>query len=234
MKTCFLLILISISVNSFAQEKVNLTEYYKAVQKKYGFKMDSSMECECAKGINNAILASNEGKLKYYFVGLMHFTYASYISYVCRKYEIDGEETGCLVDMDVACFNLYVDKVLEKKFGKGFWKTVARETDSLRQRGELDREAFYTGGDKKLERDFVRTFKQLFPSNRLSKIEIEVTVTLDSTGKILNIVDNGYVPAYNFKYIVPVLQKLQNWQPAIRDGEKIKYEFRISEMYAIR
>jgi hypothetical protein len=159
--------------------------------------------------------------------------YQSMIRYVRDQYHIDGESTGCIAPISAHCRNFYTDKIIEKKYGKGFWKKINHEADSLGELGLLDRYAFYKGGSEKFVRDFAAIFRKLYPNNKLSTINIDVRLTLDITGKILAIEDGGTYTKH-YQYADAVIRQMPAWQPEITMRKPTQSEVHVVENCTVR
>ncbi len=235
MKAAFIIFISLLTINSSAQKTAReFSQYYKSIKQHFGFKMDSVMKEECDSAIKDAITDSLHGEVKYYFIGMLDQPYLSQISFVCNKYHMGGETTGCTPEVYHICYNAFTDDILELKYGKDFWDKVYTETDSLRKVGLLDRRAFYKGGYEQLEEDFIQAYKSLFPKSRLKKIEVGVKITIDSTGRLVKVEDGEYFPKSDFNSIATVLKQLQNWEPKIEFGRKVSTDINLFEIYRMK
>lgn len=203
-----------------------------AFEKKYEEKLDSAGKCECANAMKWAAVAARNGELWYFYFGYKNAGPPGEIGYIRKKYNLTGVPVGCLVTLNLQCYNFYADKILEEKYGKGFWENMRRDTDSLRERGELDRFAFYKGGEKKLKQDFVSDFQKLFPNSKISSIKVDVMLSLDSAGKVIGLTNVNSSSKHYFTHVVPVISQM-NWEPAIKQNKKVASSESITGLFRV-
>lgn len=134
---------------------------YAELLKTYDYrKNDQGAYDACKLGVDSAQRDLKNGILRYFFVGhaLPYFVTAE--TYISKKYGIAPEFPGCSAYADIECYNLYVDKIINEKYGANFWKRAWQEIDSLQTLGQLDRPLSYRGDVPALHKDLFQLIKE--------------------------------------------------------------------------
>ena len=184
---------------------------------------DSVMDyLTCDAGRRRALKDHSMKQLGYFLFGLrISHTYGDLLR---DKYGIKIYSRGCEVNEGYTCYNSYMESLIIKKYGPGFFASVAQKADIIDH--GIRTSAEFPGGNEALEKYLSENFSY---TNETDSVvgEVMVSFTVDTLGFV---VDPRILWGLTEEINEECLRVVKNFPlfiPAIKDGQRVKQVVRL-------
>ena len=205
-------------MDSLIQSEMDLeTDSYYRLLVELKAKQGALSDCDFA--IKNATHDFNEMIFTLYYLEFSGS--CGYCAVLKQDYDIQVHFINDLFSEEYyRCYNSIMSKELIKGYGCDIFEAAKLKADSLKKTDKWISDIEYIGGEIEMY-NFITSKLSIDTDITELKATISINISIDSTGRILNIeIIHGVNPDID-KKIVDIIKKMPNWKPAYLYGKPI-------------